>query len=257
MNLFLIPNLSSTAVSVADPFKVKSKRPKLASKQQWSAWTVNPRTEGIFFSGYEGTTPSVRVSGNNPPWRMHAFIADFDMEVDQREIDTINQRAGVSPNWCCVTQSGHLRVGWEFESPILVHAAVHGRFLKALARELQEELGRPCPIGRPLLGGENFFTFRDCAIHEVCFYYEAELPGEAPATTKDGEIVRWVPLAEFGALDLKLRKAMQLELKRLNLAVGATFVYVTHDQEESRAGFHMDALELGLHGAANAFIKCG
>ena len=137
MNLFLIPNLSSTAVSVADPFKVKSKRPKLASKQQWSAWTVNPRTEGIFFSGYEGTTPSVRVSGNNPPWRMHAFIADFDMEVDQREIDTINQRAGVSPNWCCVTQSGHLRVGWEFESPILVHAAVHGRFLKALARELK------------------------------------------------------------------------------------------------------------------------
>jgi 8-oxo-dGTP pyrophosphatase MutT (NUDIX family) len=74
---------------------------------------------------------------------------------------------------------------------------------EALARELQEELGRPCPIGRPLLGGENFFTFRDCPIHEVCFYYEAELPGEAPATTKDGEIVRWVLLAEFGALDLK------------------------------------------------------
>jgi len=37
----------------------------------------------------------------------------------------------------------------------------------------------------------------------------------------------------LGALDLKLRKAMQLELKQLNREVGATFVYVTHDQEEA------------------------
>lgn len=37
----------------------------------------------------------------------------------------------------------------------------------------------------------------------------------------------------LGALDLKLRKAMQLELKSLNREVGVTFVYVTHDQEEA------------------------
>ena len=37
----------------------------------------------------------------------------------------------------------------------------------------------------------------------------------------------------LGALDLKLRKAMQLELKALQNRVGITFVYVTHDQEEA------------------------
>jgi len=37
----------------------------------------------------------------------------------------------------------------------------------------------------------------------------------------------------LGALDLKLRKQMQLELKHLQTAVGITFVYVTHDQEEA------------------------
>jgi spermidine/putrescine transport system ATP-binding protein len=37
----------------------------------------------------------------------------------------------------------------------------------------------------------------------------------------------------LGALDLKLRKAMQLELKQLQEKVGITFVYVTHDQEEA------------------------
>ena len=37
----------------------------------------------------------------------------------------------------------------------------------------------------------------------------------------------------LGALDLKLRKEMQLELKHLQTQVGITFVYVTHDQEEA------------------------
>ncbi|MEA2311149.1 MAG: putative spermidine/putrescine transport system ATP-binding protein [Solirubrobacteraceae bacterium] len=37
----------------------------------------------------------------------------------------------------------------------------------------------------------------------------------------------------LGALDLKLRQEMQVELKRIQLQVGITFVYVTHDQEEA------------------------
>jgi putative spermidine/putrescine transport system ATP-binding protein len=37
----------------------------------------------------------------------------------------------------------------------------------------------------------------------------------------------------LGALDLKLRQAMQIELKQIQQAVGLTFIYVTHDQEEA------------------------
>jgi spermidine/putrescine ABC transporter ATP-binding subunit len=37
----------------------------------------------------------------------------------------------------------------------------------------------------------------------------------------------------LGALDMKLRKQMQFELKRLQKKLGITFVYVTHDQEEA------------------------
>ena len=37
----------------------------------------------------------------------------------------------------------------------------------------------------------------------------------------------------LGALDLKLRKDMQVELKRIQQQVGITFIYVTHDQEEA------------------------
>ncbi len=39
----------------------------------------------------------------------------------------------------------------------------------------------------------------------------------------------------LGALDLKLRKQMQAELKRIQQDVGITFLYVTHDQEEAMA----------------------
>ena len=37
----------------------------------------------------------------------------------------------------------------------------------------------------------------------------------------------------LGALDLKLRKEMQVELKRMQQQLGITFIYVTHDQEEA------------------------
>lgn len=37
----------------------------------------------------------------------------------------------------------------------------------------------------------------------------------------------------LGALDLKMRKEMQLELKAMHKELGITFIYVTHDQEEA------------------------
>ena len=37
----------------------------------------------------------------------------------------------------------------------------------------------------------------------------------------------------LGALDLKLRQELQIELKRIQQEVGITFVYVTHDQDEA------------------------
>ena len=39
----------------------------------------------------------------------------------------------------------------------------------------------------------------------------------------------------LGALDLKMRKEMQLELKEMHKKLGITFIYVTHDQEEAPA----------------------
>jgi len=51
----------------------------------------------------------------------------------------------------------------------------------------------------------------------------------------------------LGALDLKLRKQMQLELKRIQEEVGVTFLYVTHDQEEAMVMSNRLAVMNGGH----------
>ena len=64
--------------------------------------------------------------------------------------------------------------------------------------------------------------------------------GRAAATRRSRACARQPPAAllldePLGALDVKLRKQMQLELKRIQHDLGTTFVYVTHDQEEALA----------------------
>jgi spermidine/putrescine transport system ATP-binding protein len=51
----------------------------------------------------------------------------------------------------------------------------------------------------------------------------------------------------LGALDVKLRRTMQLELKRIQNELGTTFVYVTHDQEEALAMSDRIAVMNGGH----------
>ena len=55
-------------------------------------------------------------------------------------------------------------------------------------------------------------------------------PWPAPSSTGRAVLLLDEPL---GALDLKLREQMQIELKHIQQEVGITFIYVTHDQEEA------------------------
>ena len=57
----------------------------------------------------------------------------------------------------------------------------------------------------------------------------------------------------LGALDLQLRKQMQIELKRLQKLLNITFVYVTHDQEEAMTMSDRICLLYTSHSASSAW----
>ena len=59
----------------------------------------------------------------------------------------------------------------------------------------------------------------------------------------------------LGALDLKLRKQMQIELKRIQQEVGITFIFVTHDQEEAMT--MSDRIAVMNHGQIRAAGRSG
>jgi ADP-ribose pyrophosphatase YjhB (NUDIX family) len=74
-----------------------------------------------------------------------------------------------------------------------------------LNRELKEELGSTFEIRRPIVCGENFFTFQDAQFHEVCFYYEVSWTGGPlrPDGPETYEEFRWIPVRDVAALELR------------------------------------------------------
>ncbi|MBI2390891.1 MAG: NUDIX domain-containing protein [Deltaproteobacteria bacterium] len=76
----------------------------------------------------------------------------------------------------------------------------------ALRRELAEELGVQCEVGRPVFLVEGFFTLDGRAFHEIALYYVAEVPEQVPSSFEDGGRTisfEWVPLAELHARNLQ------------------------------------------------------
>ena len=63
--------------------------------------------------------------------------------------------------------------------------------------------------------------------------YEKRKPSELSGGQRQRVAIARSLVNNPGALDLQLRRAMQLELKRLQKKLGITFIYITHDQEEA------------------------
>src|SRR6476620_1913569 len=70
-------------------------------------------------------------------------------------------------------------------------------------------------------------------LDNVCYGLKQRKVSRRERRAKAGEARVLVLDEPLGALDLKLRKEMQIELKRIQDQVGITFIYVTHDQEEA------------------------
>lgn len=169
---------------------------------------------GEFFSllgasGCGKTTTLRMVAGFEMPTqgeiRIHGDIMG-DTPAYQRRVNTVFQNYALFPH---MTVFDNVAFGLEMEK--LPKADIRGRVQKALALVQLPGLERRKP--RQLSGGQQ----QRVALARALVKQPRVLLLDEP----------------LGALDLKLRKAMQLELKHIQTQVGITFIYVTHDQEEA------------------------
>ncbi len=182
----------------------------------------------------------------------HMVLDDFSLYIRKNEFVTL-----LGPSGCGKTTT--LRIIAGFETPDTGEVFFEGKNINSLPPEKREintvfqkySLFTHMTIAENIAFGLKIRKKPKAYIEEK-IKYALELVGltgfedRCPETLSGGQQQR-IAIARaivnepkillldepLGALDLKLRQSMQLELMRLKNELGITFVYVTHDQEEA------------------------
>jgi spermidine/putrescine transport system ATP-binding protein len=169
---------------------------------------------GSFFallgpSGCGKTTTLRMIGGFEEPTSGQILLADRDvvgLPPYKRDVNTVFQSYALFPH---MTIADNVAFGLERRG--IGKAEIRTRVAEVL--ELVDLAGRERRKPRQLSGGQQ----QRVALARAIVNNPRVLLLDEP----------------LGALDLKLRKQMQLELKRIQHEIGITFVHVTHDQEEA------------------------
>ncbi len=160
-------------------------------------------------SGCGKTTTLRMIGGFEEPTEGKIFLGDRDvvgLPPYKRDVNTVFQSYALFPHMT-VAQN----VAFGLERRRIGKTEVRARVREVL--ELVDLAGREDRKPKQLSGGQQ----QRVALARAIVWNPRVLLLDEP----------------LGALDLKLRKQMQLELKRIQNEVGITFVHVTHDQEEA------------------------
>jgi spermidine/putrescine transport system ATP-binding protein len=169
---------------------------------------------GSFFallgpSGCGKTTTLRMIGGFEEPTEGHIYLGEQDvvgLPPYKRDVNTVFQSYALFPH---MTIEDNVAFGLERKG--VAKGELKGRVAEVL--ELVGLSGFAKRKPRQLSGGQQ----QRVALARALVNHPRVLLLDEP----------------LGALDLKLRKQMQLELKRIQHEVGITFVHVTHDQEEA------------------------
>ena len=160
-------------------------------------------------SGCGKTTTLRMIAGFEIPTSGEIYIQDKLMGNSppfHRPVNTVFQNYALFPH---LTVAENIAFGLEMEN--LPHLEINRRVADTLAQVKLIDMQKRYP--RQLSGGQQ----QRVALARALVKQPALLLFDEP----------------LGALDLKLRKEMQLELKQMQQRLGITFIYVTHDQEEA------------------------
>jgi spermidine/putrescine transport system ATP-binding protein len=214
--------------------------------------TVTPESAGRGAAGNGAAVPSVRLANVTKRFRDVVAVDDLSLDIERGEFFTL-----LGPSGCGKTTT--LRMVAGFEEPSEGDILIDGESVEG-----QPAFKRPTNTVF-----QSYALFPHLSVEEnIAFGLRRQGMGKSDARTRVAEELQRVGLAReakrkprqlsggqqqrvalaralvnrpavllldepLGALDLKLRKNLQVELKRIQMEVGITFIYVTHDQEEA------------------------
>jgi spermidine/putrescine ABC transporter ATP-binding subunit len=208
------------------------------------------------FDGITDTTPAIELSGIEKTFRsareLFAAVRGVDLQIRGGEFFSL-----LGPSGCGKTTT--LRIIAGFEQPTTGQVRLYGRDVTSVGPDKRDVN----------LVFQNYALFPHLNVYDnIAFGLRRRSVPRQELKNRVGEIIEAVQLGGFerrnpkqlsggqqqrvalaralvnrprallldeplGALDLKLRQAMQIELKRIQRDIGITFVYVTHDQSEA------------------------
>mgnify|MGYP002715336403 CR=1 FL=1 len=160
-------------------------------------------------SGCGKTTTLRIIAGLEQPDAGHVLIDGKDvtrLEPNQRDVNTVFQNYALFPH-----MTVEANIGYSLKLKRMPKNEIKKEVLAALSLVQLEGYGKRMP--GELSGGQR----QRVAIARAMVNKPKVLLLDEP----------------LGALDLQLRRQMQVELKRLQRQLGITFIYITHDQEEA------------------------
>ena len=206
---------------------------------------------GASSSAGDGSFDGLRMRGLTKEFASFTAVDDLDLDVPTGSFFAL-----LGPSGCGKTTTLRMVAGLETPTSGTHHAGRQGHHLRQAVQAAGEhgvpEL-RAVPAPRhlrerrlraaPPQGLGNI----DKQVHEMLDLVELDSQARKKPMQLSGGQQQRVALARalinepevllldepLGALDLKLRRSMQVELKRIQSEVGLTFVHVTHDQEEA------------------------
>jgi hypothetical protein len=171
-----LQNLAATDVDQVVPWEFDARPWPTDNANAYKTWRKQPTTEHLFFSGFIGQAPTIRVSEQNPPREVVALVADYDAAISDEELERGITRAEkyYSPALAHRTPlSGGVRLIWRLERPLLLPSYdVAKRFLKYAAKMLHLKALLP---GFDEQAGENPNLYYDVG-HTWCEVADAQIP---------------------------------------------------------------------------------
>ncbi len=140
-----ISNLVSTNVEFLCPWSFPCQIPDgvrgKENKKNRTVWIENINTAHCCYSGWEGLASNLRISSakeGNPPFKLHALVADYDAAATDAELKTGCERLGTyTPTYMERTLSGFTRFVWMLEEPVTVPSR---DFAVALLRHIEKQI---------------------------------------------------------------------------------------------------------------------